>query len=198
MSGALSAGISAPSFSPLRLQERTLALRIAAVIAGTALLALSSYITVPMLPVPITMQTFAVTLIGALYGWRLGAVTVLAWMAEGAMGLPVFANGTSGFIVFAGPTAGYLLTFPVMAALTGWLAERGWNGQRPWLAFAAALAANLLCLTVGGAWLATIVGVERAILAGVVPFLVGAALKSGLSATVLAGIVRVQARKAAN
>lgn len=131
MSGALSAGISAPSFSPLRLQERTLALRIAAVIAGTALLALSSYITVPMLPVPITMQTFAVTLIGALYGWRLGAVTVLAWMAEGAMGLPVFANGTSGFIVFAGPTAGYLLTFPVMAALTGWLAERGWNGQRP-------------------------------------------------------------------
>lgn len=198
MSGALSAGISAPSFSPLRLQERTLALRIAAVIAGTALLALSSYITVPMLPVPITMQTFAVTLIGALYGWRLGAVTVLAWMAEGAMGLPVFANGTSGFIVFAGPTAGYLLTFPVMAALTGWLAERGWNGQRPWLAFAAALAANLLCLTVGGAWLATTVGVERAILAGVVPFLVGAALKSGLSATVLAGIVRVQARKAAN
>ncbi|MGV6872986.1 biotin transporter BioY [Pseudochelatococcus sp. B33] len=195
MSGTLSAGVARPSFSPLRLQERTLALQIAAVVAGTLLLALSSYIAVPMVPVPVTMQTFAVTLIGALYGWRLGAVTVVAWLAEGAVGLPVFSNGASGLIVFAGPTAGYLFAFPVMAALTGWLAERGWNGQRPWLAFTAALAANLLCLVIGASWLATIVGIERAIAAGVLPFLVGAVLKSGLSATVLAGIARVQARK---
>lgn len=195
MSHTLSAGVAGSSFSPLRLQERTLALQIFAVIAGTALLALSSYITVPMYPVPVTMQTFAVTLIGALYGWRLGALTVVAWLAEGAVGLPVFSNGTSGFIVFAGPTAGYLVSFPLIAALTGWLAERGWNGQRPWLAFAAALSANLLCLVIGASWLASIVGVERAVMAGVLPFLVGAVLKSGLSATVLAGIARVQARK---
>ena len=195
MSHALSAGAAGSSFSPLRLQERTLALQIFAVVAGTALLALSSYITVPMIPVPVTMQTFAVTLIGALYGWRLGALTVAAWLAEGTVGLPVFSNGTSGFMVFAGPTAGYLVSFPLIAALTGWLAERGWNGQRPWLAFAAALSANLLCLVVGASWLASIVGVERASMAGVLPFLVGAVLKSGLSATVLAGIARVQARK---
>lgn len=196
MSGTLSAGVARPSFSPLRLEERNLALQIAAVIAGTALLALSSYITVPMVPVPVTMQTFAVTLIGALYGWRLGAVTVVAWLVEGAVGLPVFQNGTSGFIVFAGPTAGYLVSFPLVAALTGWLAERGWNGRRPWLAFAGALAGNLLCLAIGASWLATIVGVERAIAAGVLPFLIGAVLKSGLSATVLAGIGRVQDRHA--
>lgn len=195
MSGTLSAGVVRPSFSPLRLQERNLALQIAAVIAGTVLLALSSYITVPMVPVPVTMQTFAVTLIGALYGWRLGAVTVAAWLVEGAVGLPVFQNGTSGFIVFAGPTAGYLVSFPIIAAFTGWFAERGWNGQRPWLAFAAALAANLLCLAIGASWLATIVGVERAVVAGVLPFLVGAVLKSGLSAAVLAGVARVQAKK---
>ena len=174
MSHALSAGAAGSSFSPLRLQERTLALQIFAVVAGTALLALSSYITVPMIPVPVTMQTFAVTLIGALYGWRLGALTVAAWLAEGTVGLPVFSNGTSGFMVFAGPTAGYLVSFPLIAALTGWLAERGWNGQRPWLAFAAALSANLLCLVVGASWLASIVGVERAIMAGALPFLLRA------------------------
>lgn len=196
MSGTLSATITRPSFSPLRLQERTLALQIAAVVAGTALLALSSHITVPMVPVPVTMQTFAVTLIGALYGWRLGLATVVAWLAEGAVGLPVLSPGTSGLMAFVGPTAGYLVAFPVMAALTGWLAERGWNGQRPWLAFAAAITANLLCLVVGAAWLATLIGAERAVVAGVLPFLVGAVLKSGLSAAVLAGISRVQAKQA--
>ncbi|TIX19668.1 biotin transporter BioY, partial [Mesorhizobium sp.] len=70
---------SEPSFSPLRLQHRSHAWQVGAVVLGTLFLALSSYIEVPMVPVPVTMQTFAVTLIGALYGWRLGAVTIAAW-----------------------------------------------------------------------------------------------------------------------
>ncbi|MGI6245454.1 MAG: biotin transporter BioY [Pseudochelatococcus sp.] len=194
MSGSVSAQLRAPSFSPLRLEERNFVLQIAAVALGTAFLAASSYITVPMYPVPVTMQTFAVTLIGALYGWRLGAVTVAAWLFEALIGLPVLTAGKVGIAPFVGPTAGYLFSFPLIAALTGWLAERGWNGHRPWLAFAAALAANGLCLIMGAAWLSTLVGVEKAILAGVAPFLIGAVLKSGLSATTLAGLNRVQGR----
>ena len=183
-----------PVFSPLDLQGRRLGWQIAAIILGTAILALSSYIEVPMVPVPITMQTFAVTLIGALYGWRLGALTVIAWLAEGAAGLPVLAGGAAGIQHFAGPTAGYLLSFPLIAALTGWLAEKGWNGQRPFMALLSMALGNIACLAIGGAWLAAMIGPEKAFLFGVLPFLVGAALKSALGAAVLRLMVRGTAR----
>ena len=120
-----------PRFSPLDLQARSLRWQVAAVLVGSALLAVASQIKVPMVPVPMTMQTFAVTLIGALYGWRLGAITILAWLAQGAMGLPVLAGGAAGLLHFAGPTGGYLVAFPIAGAVTGWLAERGWNGNAP-------------------------------------------------------------------
>ena len=89
------------SFSPLRLESRSFAWRAGAVIVGSLLLALSSQIKVPMYPVPMTMQTFAVTLIGALYGWRLGAVTVIAWLFEGLIGLPVLAGAAVKQIITA-------------------------------------------------------------------------------------------------
>jgi biotin transport system substrate-specific component len=173
------------TFSPLRLQGRSLGVQTAAVVAGSLFLALSSHISVPMLPVPITMQTFAVTLVGALYGWRLGALTVAFWLMQGALGLPVLAPGAAGLAKFVGPTAGYLFAFPLAAALTGWLAERGWNGQRVTLAFVSMLLGNVLCLIVGAAWLSTLVGVEKAVVAGVAPFIVGAVLKAALGAAVL-------------
>jgi biotin transport system substrate-specific component len=171
--------------NPAALQGRSLGVQAAAVVLGTALLALSSYIEVPMVPVPVTMQTFAVTLIGALYGWRLGAATVAAWLVEGAVGLPVLAGGASGIAHFFGPTAGYLFAFPVVAALTGWLAERGWNGARPMLAFMSMGLGNALCLVLGAAWLAAGIGLEKAIEFGVAPFLLGGFLKSALAAAVL-------------
>lgn len=170
---------------PIDMRHRPLLWQAAAVFFGTAFLALSSYIEVPMVPVPVTMQTFAITLIGAVYGWRLGAVTVLAWLAEAAIGLPVLAGGASGIAHFMGPTGGYLASFPIIAALTGLLAERGWNGKRPVLAFAAMLLANLLCLAIGATWLATLIGAQKAIAAGVTPFVIGAVLKSALGAMVL-------------
>lgn len=172
-------------YSPLNLQARSLAWQFAAVALGTVVLALSSYIEVPLVPVPVTMQTLAVTLIGALYGWRLGALTVVAWLIEGAAGLPVFSGGAAGAHHFVGPTAGYLFAFPVVAALTGWLAEAGWNGQRPLLAFVSMLLGNALCLALGAAWLAVVIGPEQAFLAGVLPFLLGGLLKSGLGAALL-------------
>ncbi|MDF1632188.1 biotin transporter BioY [Mycoplana sp. MJR14] len=172
-------------FDPLRLGARSLPMRIVFVLAGTLALALASRISVPMVPVPITMQTFAVTMIGALYGWRLGTLTVLAWLAEGMAGLPVLAGGAGGVAHFAGPTAGYLVSFPLMATMVGWLAERGWTGTRLVQSFAAHFAANIFCLALGGAWLATLIGLEKAMMLGVVPFVLGALLKSALAAALL-------------
>ncbi|TPL91807.1 biotin transporter BioY [Mesorhizobium sp. B2-3-12] len=179
-----------PSFSPLRLQQRSIGWQAGAVVLGTLFLALSSYIEVPMVPVPVTMQTFAVTLIGALYGWRLGAVTIAAWLVEGAVGFPVLAGGAAGVSYFVGPTGGYLFAFPIVGALVGWLAERGWNGNRVVLAFIAMLLGNLACLVLGTAWLAAMIGAEQAITFGFVPFIVGGLLKSALGAATLTALPR--------
>jgi biotin transport system substrate-specific component len=175
-------------FDPLRLSARPAAIKAVFVLAGTLVLALASQIAVPMVPVPITMQTFAVTMIGALYGWRLGALTVLAWLAEAAVGFPVLANGAGGLAPFAGATAGYLVSFPLIAALTGWLAERGWTGDKVIRSFGAHLLANLLCLAIGGLWLASLLGMEKAWVLGVAPFILGAVLKSALAAAALKGV----------
>jgi len=157
-----------------------------AVFAGTLVLALSSYVTVPMFPVPMTLQTLAVVLVGAFYGWRLGGITIAAWLLEGALGLPVFAGGSGSALVFIGPTAGYLLSFPLIGALAGWLVARGWNGAHPLRAFWAMMLAQTVCLLLGAAWLATLVGVDDALLLGLVPFIPGEIVKSALAAATLA------------
>lgn len=176
------------TFDPLRLGQRSLIVKAAFVLAGTLVLALASQISVPMVPVPITMQTFAITMIGALYGWRLGAITILAWLGEAMIGFPVLAGGAGGIAPFIGPTAGYLVSFPIIGALVGWLAERGWSGDRVVRSFAAHLVANSLCLAIGGAWLAALIGAEKGWLFGVAPFVVGAVLKSALAAAALKAV----------
>jgi biotin transport system substrate-specific component len=175
-------------FDPLRLSARPLAVKLLFVLSGTLALAAASQISVPMVPVPVTMQTFAVTMIGALYGWRLGAITVLAWLGEAMLGAPVLANGAGGVSPFVGPTAGYLLAFPLMALLVGWLAEKDWTGDNIVRSFMAHLAANALSLVVGGAYLAWLIGAEKGWLLGVAPFILGGVLKSALAAAVLKGI----------
>ncbi|WP_436639400.1 biotin transporter BioY [Microbaculum sp. FT89] len=185
-----------PTFSPLDLQNRPLAWKIGAVFFGSLFLALSSYIEVPMFPVPMTMQTFAVALVGALYGWRLGGLTITAWLVEGALGMPVLAGGAAGAHHFVGPTGGYLFAFPVAGMAMGWLAEQGWNGRRVGLAFVGMLISNAICLVLGAAWLAVLIGLEPAIMAGVVPFVVGAILKSALGAATLKAMARGPKRAA--
>ncbi|MBO9518127.1 MAG: biotin transporter BioY [Porphyrobacter sp.] len=184
MSSSTASNASRP-FDPLDLQSYPLTWKIAAVLVGTLFLALSSYISVPLWPVPVTMQTFAVTLVGAVYGWRLGGITIMAWLVQGALGLPVLAGGAAGVLKFVGPTAGYLFAFPLAGMFVGWLVGRGWNGHRVKLAFLAMLAGNALCLVLGAAWLAVLIGAEEAVTAGVVPFLLGAVLKSALGAATL-------------
>lgn len=161
-----------------------------AVIMGSFFLTLGSYIEIPILPVPVTMQTLSVTLVGAFYGWRLGGVTITAWLIEAALGLPVLAGGAGGPHHFLGPSAGYLLAFPIAGMLVGWLVERGWNGTRPLYAFLSMLYGHLICLTIGAAWLATIVNIDTAILHGISPFLLGFFLKSGMGAAILVLIAR--------
>jgi len=162
--------------------------QVAAVIVGSLFLTLSSFIEVPMVPVPITMQTWAVCMIGAVYGWRLGSLTVTAWLLEGALGLPVLAGGAGGFIHFIGPTGGYLIAFPLAAAVVGWLSEHGWNGKRAGLAFIAMLAGGSLCLVLGALWLSFFTGFKQAFIHGVMPFLIGDVLKSLLGAATLKAV----------
>lgn len=181
--------ISRP-YSPLRLESRSLGIRIAAVVIGTIVLSLSSYITVPMYPVPVTMQTYAILMVAALYGWRMGTLTVLAWLGEAAVGLPVLAGGAGGPAVFAGPTAGYICSWPLITVLVGWLVERGWNGNRPVFAFFGMAVASALCLALGAAWLAGFIGIEKAIAAGVLPFILGDTLKSALAVSTLMLLAR--------
>lgn len=183
------------AFDPLQLAARPMTVKFLFVLAGTLALAAASQISVPMVPVPITMQTFAVTMIGALYGWRLGTLTVLAWLGEAMLGAPVLANASGGLAPFAGPTAGYLVAFPIMALMVGWLAERGWTGDRVVMSFVAHLGANILCLALGGLYLASMIGAEKSWLLGVAPFILGGVLKSALATAVLKGI-RIYSGKA--
>ncbi|SMC90858.1 biotin transporter BioY [Rhizobium sp. RU36D] len=177
-------------FDPLGISGRPLLTQAVLLVVGTAVLALASQISVPMVPVPVTLQTLAITMIGVLYGWRLGTLTVLAWLGEAMLGLPVLAGGNGGLAPFVGPTAGYLAAFPIIAAMAGLLAQRGWTGDRVVLSFSSHLLANLTCLAIGGAWLAVLLGVEKGLALGVVPFLVGAVVKSALAAALLMAVAR--------
>ena len=148
---------------------------------GAAILTVSAKVQLPMYPVPMTLQTYVVMVIAMAYGWQLGTATVGLYLLQGAIGLPVFAAG-GGFAYFLGPTGGYLIGFLVATLAMGWLAERGWD-RRLWLVVPAVALGTLLIFTLGVAWLSVPLGsFERAVEAGLMPFLPGAAAKLVLAA----------------
>ena len=158
------------------------------VLAGSILLAMSAQVSVPMYPVPMTLQTLAVSMIGLAYGSRLGAATVLAYLAEGAMGLPVFSNGGAGLAYLMGPTAGFLFGFVGMAWLTGWLVERGLDRGFLRLFMAAIVPAMLLFVPgVGALMLVTGMAAGKALAVGMTPFVLGALVKAAIAAVTLMG-----------
>jgi biotin transport system substrate-specific component len=164
------------------------ALRWAVLIAvGSLLLTASAKAQVPMWPVPMTMQSFVALVLGMAYGSRLAGATVAIYLFQGAIGLPVFAGTPEkgiGLAYLAGPTGGYLIGFLVSAVAVGWLAERGWD--RSLLRSAAAMTiGTALLFVLGVSWLAVLIGWEKAIAAGLVPFLLGSVLKLALAATIL-------------
>jgi biotin transport system substrate-specific component len=183
-------------FKPLDI-GRTIGL----VVAFSLLTALSAQVVIPLpfTPVPITGVTFGVLLTGALLGSRLGAITMIAYLLEGASGLPFFKSGNGGLhYLLLTPTAGYLLSYPAAAFLTGWLAERGWD-KRFFTAAVAMALGSVVIFTSGWAWLAVIMGSARnAFFAGVAPFILGDVIKIALAAAALPSAWKFLRMKSAN
>jgi biotin transport system substrate-specific component len=163
------------------------------IVVGTIILALSARIQVPFYPVPMTLQTFAIMVISAAYGSRLAVLTVLLYLMEGLVGLPVFANSTLGSVgpaYFLGTTGGFLIGFIPLAAIVGYAADIGWDRSAPKL-FAAMVIGDAVVFALGFVWLAWFaqlssgaigVGVERAWIGGVFNFLLADLLKIVLAA----------------
>ncbi|MER9061668.1 biotin transporter BioY [Mesorhizobium sp. M0698] len=159
-------------------------------IAGTLLLILSAKTKVMLGPVDISMQTLAVFLIAASFGMRLGVATLLLYMAEGALGLPVFQSTPEkgiGIAYMLGSTGGYLAGFVVMAAIVGWAADRGWD-RHPIKLFNAMLVAEIVMMAMGFAWLALLIGPEKSWQFGVLPFIVGDLIKVALAASLVPAV----------
>lgn len=156
----------------------------AAMVLGSLLLIAAAKVQVPFWPVPMTMQSMVVLVLGMAYGSRLGVATVALYLAEGLAGLPVFAGSGAGPAYMAGPTAGYLAGFLLGAFVTGRLAERGWD-RTPVGALAAMALGHIALFVPGVGWLATLFGAEKAIAVGLLPFWAASLLKTALGAAVM-------------
>jgi|SRR5437763_2968715 biotin transport system substrate-specific component len=178
-----------PTFIAAMWPARTSAWLRLAVLAllGSLALTLSAKLQVPFYPVPMTMQSLVVLLIGLAFGWRLGTATVLLYLAEGLVGLPVFAGTPEkgiGLAYMVGPTGGYLVGFIFGAAFLGWLAERGWD-RSPWRTALALSLGHALLFAPGVAWLAFLIGWPKAVAFGLTPFLWGSLVKTALGAALV-------------
>ncbi len=166
---------------------------------GSLFVAITAQVQVPLWPVPVTGQTFGVLVVGLVLGWRLGGAALLLYIAEGLVGLPVFAKFSAGAAVLAGPTGGYIAGFVLAADIVGFLAQRGWD-RNVWWTGAAMLIGNIAIYVLGLAWLTNFyagpgaqyiasAGAETAIGAaiakGLMPFLLGDAIKLALAAALL-------------
>lgn len=154
------------------------------VVVGSLLLAMSAQFKIPLYPVPVTGQTLFVLLIGMTYGLRLGGTTVFFYLLQGVVGLPVFSGGTFGIAVIVGPTGGYLVGFLFAAVVMGFLAERG-MGRSIISTVIAMIIGNVVIYLMGASWLASFIGFEEALVAGVLPFIYGDALKLAVAAILM-------------
>lgn len=176
--------------------QQTLLKKALMVLGGTMFIAIAAQISVPMFPVPMTLQSLAILMIGFAYGSRLGAITLLAYLAEGAMGLPVFANGLNA-VAFAGPTAGFLIGFVGLAFIAGLATDRGL--RNPVALAGVAIVASALLYIPGLAWPAAIAGgfgidagwvglsADKLFAGFMTPFLIGDVVKSVLAALIVSG-----------
>jgi biotin transport system substrate-specific component len=174
------------AYVPLRLAGRPLALKAAVLVLGVAFLTAASWVQVPMWPVPMTMQTFAVLMVGALCGWRLGAATVVAWLAL-SVAFPLLSEFKTLLMVVT--TSGYLAAFIVMAVFVGYMAERGWTA-RVIPAFLVLLVAEVICFAMGVGYLGGVIGYDKALTFGLMPFIVGDLVKTVLAVVLLTAFRR--------
>ena len=178
-----------PTLSRTLAPARGLTRDLLLVAGGAAFVSLLAQAEVPLQPVPVTLQTLGVLLVGAALGWKRGFAALALYLALGAAGLPVFAGGSGSFAKFLGPTGGYLLSYPLAAALVGFLAQRFGLDRRVWGAALAMLAGSVVIYALGLPWLGAVTGLRgQALLhAGLTPFVLGDALKLGLAALLLPG-----------
>ncbi len=184
----------APAQSPFAGALSTLAGRVVAVVLGSLFVALCAQVAVPLpwTPVPMTMQPFGVLLVGLLLGPGLGAAAMAAYLLEGAAGLPVFVPGFGGLLPL-GPSAGYLLSYPLVAAVTGLLWQHLARGRASFLRAAlAAAVGDALILLCGACWLGLVThGSAGAVFhLAVLPFVAGDAIKVVLAAAIALGCLR--------
>jgi biotin transport system substrate-specific component len=169
----------------------------ALVLAGALFVAAAAQVAIPLpfTPVPITGQTFAVLLVGASYGARLGLLTLVLYWLLGLAGAPFYAEGLSGWETFMGPTGGYLIGFMLAAAVTGFLAERRWD-RRFSTSVSAMLTGSVLIYACGLPWLAAEIdaGLQGTLEAGLYPFVVGDVLKLYLAGLLLPAAWRLVRR----
>jgi len=180
-----------------------LATNLATVVIGTLLLTFAAKINVPVWPVPVTLQTFAVAALSAAFGWRIGVATVVLYLLEGASGLPVFATG-GGAAYLLGPTGGFLVSWLLMAYIIGRAADLG-AGNRPFALFGAMLLADAVQFVFGFLWLLALASqaswidqaspIASAYHGAVQPFLVWDILKMGLAALTVTGAWQLLKRK---
>ena len=158
------------------------------ILLGSLLLALSSKVQVPFWPVPMTMQTFIVFIIGMTYGWKLAFSTLVVYLLEGALGLPVFAKG-GGLLYLTGPTAGYLYGMTIAAGVIGLFAELGYNNSyfKSLLSLSIGTFIIFLC---GVGYLGSVIGYDKALAGGLYPFIPSEFFKIGLAVVLIPSITR--------
>ncbi|HRP79067.1 MAG TPA: biotin transporter BioY, partial [Aquamicrobium sp.] len=165
-------------------------------ISGTLLLTLAAKTKVVLGPVDLYLGNFAVLALAAAYGRRLGLATFLLYLAEGAMGFPVFQSTPEkgiGIAYMMGTTGGYLVGMIFATALVGWAADRGFD-RNPFKLFSVMLVGGAMILAFGFAWLATLIGAEQAWQFGVVPFIVPDIVKAALAASLIPAVWALFAR----
>ena len=161
---------------------------ISLMLIGTLMLAFSSKLQVPFWPVPMTMQTFVVFIIGMTFGSKLAFFTLLLYLFEGAIGLPVFAKG-GGLLYLTGPTAGYLYGMTIAAGLVGYFADKNFN--KSYLkSFVSLFVATIVIFLIGIGYLGSIIGYEKAFAVGLYPFILSELFKIGLAVSIIPSIYK--------
>lgn len=166
-------------------------------LAGSLVMAVSAKVKVPFYPVPMTLQTLALMAIVAAYGLRLGTATIVLYLVEGALGLPVFTGTPEkgiGLAYMMGPTGGYLAGYILAAIIVGFAVERGFSGK-PFRLFGAMFIADAVVFALGIAWLGSLMGWDKPILSwGLYPFILGDLVKIALAASGIAALDTLIAR----
>jgi biotin transport system substrate-specific component len=162
------------------------------VLAGTGLVAAAAQVSIPFEPVPLTGQTFAVLLVGSSLGAIRGAASLTLYLWLGVAGAPIYADGRHGWAILTGATGGYIVGFVLAAAMTGYLAQRGWD-RRFSSAVGAMLTGNVIIYAVGLPWLAAVLDTnfEQTLESGFYKFVPGDLLKLYLAAALLPAAWRV-------